>query len=109
MAAESFATVRVEGLAAVIGDLDHLPAEIHGNALAAMARIVRLLRDHLRATKLSINVGLRQLAAGVLEASLAHETVSNLTRDHREAVAAFRDGRAPRFDAAWFDDAHERR
>ena len=85
------------------------PAELDAAVDKLVERLLRQPQQALRATKLSVNVGLRQLAAGVLEASLAHETVSNLTRDHREAVAAFRENRTPRFDAAWFDSAHDRR
>jgi enoyl-CoA hydratase len=48
-------------------------------------------------TKLSINIGLRQVAASVLDASMAYEALSNNTRDHAEAVAAFREKRPPRF------------
>ena len=48
-------------------------------------------------TKLSINIGLRQIAAATLDASMAYEALSNSTQDHAEAVAAFRDKRPPRF------------
>ena len=48
-------------------------------------------------TKLSINIGLRQVAASVLDASMAYEALSNSTKDHAEAVAAFREKRPPRF------------
>lgn len=48
-------------------------------------------------TKLSINIGLRQIAGAVLDASMAYEALSNYTQDHAEAVAAFRDKRPPLF------------
>jgi enoyl-CoA hydratase/carnithine racemase len=48
-------------------------------------------------TKLSINIGLRQLASSALDASLAYEALSNTTQDHREAVQAFREKRPPKF------------
>jgi enoyl-CoA hydratase len=48
-------------------------------------------------TKLSINTTLRQVAQQVMDASLAYEALSNLTKDHQEAVNAFREKRAPRF------------
>jgi len=51
----------------------------------------------IRWTKLSVNVGLRTLAASIMETSLAYEGRSNATRDHQEAVAAFRERRAPVF------------
>lgn len=51
----------------------------------------------IRWTKLSVNIGLRQLANSILDASLAYEAMSNRTRDHQEAVTAFRDKRRPVF------------
>ncbi len=48
-------------------------------------------------TKQSINIGLKQLATSILDASIAYEGLSNLTKDHQEAVNAFREKRAPRF------------
>ena len=48
-------------------------------------------------TKLSINIGLKQLATSILDASIAYEALSNGTKDHQEAVNAFREKRAPRF------------
>jgi enoyl-CoA hydratase len=48
-------------------------------------------------TKLSVNTTLRQVAQQVMDASLAYEALSNLTKDHQEAVNAFREKRAPRF------------
>jgi enoyl-CoA hydratase len=51
----------------------------------------------IRWTKMSVNIGLRQLAHSILDASLAYEAMSNVTDDHREAVNAFREKRAPVF------------
>ena len=48
-------------------------------------------------TKLSINIGLKQLATSILDASIAYEALSNGTKDHQEAVNAFREKRPPRF------------
>ena len=48
-------------------------------------------------TKLSINIGLKQQAQAVLDASVAFEALSNVTADHQEAVHAIRDKRAPKF------------
>ena len=47
--------------------------------------------------KATVNVGLKQIAASVLETGAAYEMLSNQTRDHAEAVAAFRGKRAPDF------------
>ena len=48
-------------------------------------------------TKQSINIQLKHVAQSVLDASMALEALSNLTEDHREAVAAFREKRKPKF------------
>jgi enoyl-CoA hydratase len=46
---------------------------------------------------MSINIALKQHAQAVLEASVALEALSNVTRDHAEAVQALREKRAPIF------------
>jgi enoyl-CoA hydratase len=59
-----------------------------------------LLRGAMRAiqwTKLSVNIGLKQLAHAVLDASVAYEALSNITQDHQEAVRAMREKRPPQF------------
>ena len=48
-------------------------------------------------TKAAMNHTLRMLAAGTMEAGFGYETLSQLTADHAEAVAAFREKRKPRF------------
>ena len=51
----------------------------------------------IRTTKMSVNIGLKQLAHSIMDASIGYEVVSNRTADHREAVAAFREKRKPVF------------
>lgn len=51
----------------------------------------------IRWTKMSVNIGLKQLAHSIMDASISYEAQSNRTADHAEAVAAFREGRQPRF------------
>lgn len=66
---------------------------------------VRDFADHLAAgaikaikwTKMSVNIGLKQLASSIMDASLAYEAMSNVTVDHQEAVHAFREKRKPLF------------
>lgn len=48
-------------------------------------------------TKVSVNIGLKQLAHSIMDASIAYETLSNYTADHAEAVNAFLEKRKPSF------------
>lgn len=49
-------------------------------------------------TKVSVNIGLKQLVQSVMETSLAYEAMSSRTADHQEAINAFRDKRAAQFN-----------
>jgi len=71
-------------------ELDRVVDEFAQRLAAGAARAVQW-------TKLSVNIGLKQMIASVLEASFAYEALSNLSRDHQEAVTAFREKRPPRF------------
>lgn len=51
----------------------------------------------IRWTKVSVNIGLKQLAHSIMDTSLAYEALSNLSKDHQEAVTAFRENRRPEF------------
>ena len=67
------------------------PAEELDAAVDAFAqRLAGGARRAVQWTKATINVGLKQLAASMLDAGMAYEVLSNRTRDHAEAVAAFR-------------------
>jgi len=61
------------------------------------ARLANGAARAIQWTKQSINISLRHVAQQVLDASMALEALSNLTKDHQEAVHAFREKRAPRF------------
>ena len=52
----------------------------------------------IRWTKMSVNIGLRDLATSIMDASLAYEALSNITPDHAEAVRAFAEKRPPVFE-----------
>jgi len=74
------------------------PAEELDAAVDAFAqRLAGGARRAVQWTKATVNVGLKQLAASVMDAGMAYETLSNHTRDHAEAVSAFRARRAPEF------------
>jgi enoyl-CoA hydratase len=85
--------------AARIGLINHaVPAEDLDERVASFAdRLASGPTKAIRWTKLSVNIGLKQLAQSILDASLAYEAMSNITRDHQEAVNAFREKRKPRF------------
>jgi enoyl-CoA hydratase len=51
----------------------------------------------IRWSKTAANIGLKQLAHSIMDASISYEMLSNHTADHREAVAAFREKRKPSF------------
>ena len=85
--------------AARIGLINHaVPQEAlddHVNAFAD--RLAAGAQFAIRTTKMAVNIGLKQVAASVLDASLSYESHSNDTADHQEAVSAFRDKRKPLF------------
>lgn len=60
-------------------------------------RLAKGPRMATRWTKATINTGLKQLAATLLDTGLAYEGQSARTEDHREATAALRQRRAPVF------------
>lgn len=48
-------------------------------------------------TKMSINIGLKQMVSSIMDASMAYEALSNSTQDHSEAVNAILEKRKPEF------------
>ena len=85
--------------AARIGLINHaVPAEQLDARVAAFAdRLAGGATKAIRWTKMSVNIGLRELATSILDTSLAYEALSNISPDHREAVRAFSAKRTPRF------------
>jgi enoyl-CoA hydratase len=73
-----------------LSDLDRVVDEFAQELLAGAMRAIQW-------TKLAVNIGLKQLAHAVLDASVAYEALSNVTADHQEAVRAMREKRAPKF------------
>src|SRR5690606_27774781 len=51
----------------------------------------------IRWTKMATNIELKKIAHSAMDACLAYEALSNTTKDHQEAVNAFREKRAPAF------------
>jgi enoyl-CoA hydratase len=51
----------------------------------------------INATKLSVNLLIRKMLEGAIEAHLGQETYTYLSKDHYEAASSFRDKRTPNF------------
>jgi enoyl-CoA hydratase len=85
--------------AARIGLINHaVPAgELDARVNQFADRLASGATKAIRWSKLSANIGLKQLAHSIMDASLAYEAMSNVTRDHQEAVNAFRERRVPSF------------
>ena len=76
----------------VIDDADLVTA-VHEFA----ARLVSGAQLAIRYSKMTINVALRQLASSMMDVGLGYESMTNVTPDHHEALAAFREKRRPVF------------
>lgn len=74
-----------------------LPEELDATVDAFARRLAGGAVKAIKWTKISVNIGLKQLAHSIMDASISYEAQSNRTADHAEAVAAFRDGRQPAF------------
>ena len=85
--------------AARIGLINHaVPAAKLDEQVSAFAtRLAAGATKAIRWSKMSANIGLKQLAHSIMDASLAYEAQSNVTADHQEAVNAFREKRPPTF------------
>ncbi len=85
--------------AARIGLINHAvpAAELDAAVQAYAAKVAAMPARAVQWTKASINIGLKQLAHSIMDASMAYEVLSNSTHDHREALDAIRDKRKPDF------------
>lgn len=81
------------GLITEVVPEDQLDAASYGLA----ERIAAGATKAIRWTKVTTNLALKQLFHGYFDAGIAYECMSNATEDHREAVAAFRERRTPKF------------
>ena len=82
-----------------IGLINHVvpPDEVMPKALELAHRLANGPTRAIRWTKLCCNKRLRDEVNLVLDASLAVETISMTTEDHKEAARAFAEKRAPQF------------
>lgn len=60
-------------------------------------RFARSALQSVSGTKMTINAPLRQAAQSLMDIGMAYEGLSNITKDHQEAVTAFREKRRPTF------------
>ncbi|MGA8708563.1 MAG: enoyl-CoA hydratase-related protein [Steroidobacteraceae bacterium] len=87
---EEAARIGLVNHAVEAAELDRVVDEFAQRLASGAARAIQW-------TKLSVNIGLKQLAHAMLDASFAYEALSNQTADHQEAVSAFREKRKPQF------------
>jgi enoyl-CoA hydratase len=82
-----------------IGLINHAvpPGEVMPKAMELAHRLANGPTRAIRWTKLACNKRLRDEVNLVLDASLAVETISMLTEDHKEAARAFVEKRSPKF------------
>jgi enoyl-CoA hydratase len=82
-----------------IGLINHAVAdeELAARVQAFAERLARGATQAIRYTKATVNIGLKQLAHTIMDASIAYESLTNFTADHQEAVSAFREKRRPSF------------
>lgn len=85
--------------AARIGLINHCvpDAELDSKVDELCDRLQRGAKLAIRYTKVTVNIALKQIAHSVMDASIAYESLTNVSPDHAEAVAAFRDRRRPEF------------
>lgn len=72
-------------------------AELDAIVDAFAQRLANGASRAIQFTKASINIGLKQLAHSILDASLGYEALTNSTCDHQEALNALREKREPTF------------
>lgn len=85
--------------AADIGLINYavLPEELDARVDEFATRLLNGATRAIRWTKATVNIGLKQLAHSMMDASINFEALSNRTADHQEAVTAFREKRRPKF------------
>lgn len=85
--------------AAEIGLINHaVPADQLDEAVDGFCqRLLDGATGAIRATKILTNLELKRIAHAVMEAGIAHESVSVRSADHREGIAALREKRKPDF------------
>lgn len=85
--------------AARIGLVNHVvpDAELTSAVDAFADRLASGAQMAIRYSKMTINIALRQLASAIMDVGLGYESMTNVSRDHHEALAALREKRRPVF------------
>lgn len=85
--------------AAQIGLVNHVvpAAELDARVAAFADELVSGAVNAIRYTKVACNIGLKQLAHSVMDASLAYEWINFSSKDHQEAISSFVEKRTPSF------------
>ena len=85
--------------AARLGLINHAvaAADLDARVDAFAAKLARGATIAIQGTKMSVNIALKQIATSVMDASMAYESLSNRSEDHREALTAFKEKRRPKF------------
>jgi enoyl-CoA hydratase len=92
--------------AAAIGLVNHAveSSELDARVDAFADRLTAGGQMAIRYSKVTINTVLRGLVSAAMDVGLGYESMTNVSDDHREALAAFREKRPPRFGAVREDD-----
>lgn len=90
IAAKEAAGIGLINAAVEPATLDTEVAKMSGRLAAGASKAIRW-------TKVSVNIGLKQMAHAIMDASISYELMSNMSKDHQEAVSAFREKRRPEF------------
>jgi enoyl-CoA hydratase len=82
-----------------IGLINHAvpDEELDRHVFELAERLANGATKAIRWTKTAVNIGLKQLAHSMMDASISYEMQTSATADHGEAIAAFQEKRKPTF------------
>ena len=82
-----------------IGLINHVvpEEELDRHVYDLAERLANGATKAIRWTKTVVNIGLKQLAHSMMDASISYEMLTMATNDHHEAIAAFQEKRKPSF------------
>lgn len=92
-------TLMTAGEAQAIGLINHVvpTSDLDNQVSLITSRLLKGATQAIRFTKIAVNRVLLKYAQDQMDTLLAYEALSARTRDHAEAVAAFREKRKPNF------------